>query len=518
MLKKFAKTIRKMNNKSGTMMSTVVAIIVCVALSATVLAGLSYITTNSAEKAGDKAVRMLDINEASIGETVKDLNISSSTTKISDYLHDGLTKDYYYSSIEKAIIDINNHKIENNDSTKSEGVFSISVRTKDDVYVIKPLKQTVVKGIKFENTCIFDINGQNVAVASAGYIGTSTAADIVFRDNGKNKGCIKKEVLSDKTEYLFASAGGITTFASGKYQLNNSGTGISVGHLVADGIVNVDNMSFVVDSKGSSINACFYLQGNGSLAVVNGNFSCKAENGKSYTINTTKTSKGSLTIVGGNFSAYGKSLTMNINAGGSGSIVISNGTFVADNINATADECDTTACSVLFTYTSTTSPITISGGKFSARREALSLSSSGPINITGGIFEGVQHGGAYFSSSNAIMVKNATFQKWTDYDGICDASFNACFYMGSKNSDVSVYMDNCILKGGRAVLSSNYDYKNTNLYISNTSINEPIRIDSKGKLFLGKNASYSGLYNTVVYLYGQGIVDETTYSDKVFVK
>ena len=162
----------------------------------------------------------------------------------------------------------------------------------------------------------------------------------------------------------------------------------------------------------------------------------------------------------------------------------------------------------------------IIGCNIKAVREALSLYGE-KIKIIGGTYEGIHHGGAYFCSNKAI-VKDATFKKW-NYDGKFNKNNfytnNAVFYVGTASNEVKVYMDNCKLENAnRAVLSSNYNYKNTYLYASNTAFDN-LRIDganeqgNKGHAYLGKGATYK---TTSSYKTALGVLDETTYKNVSF--
>lgn len=103
------------------------------------------------------------------------------------------------------------------------------------------------------------------------------------------------------------------------------------------------------------------------------------------------------------------------------------------------------------------------------------------------------------------------------------------FYIGNTNTESKVYMDNVTLvsdfENKPGVLSSNYNYKDTYLYVSNTAFPGPIRVDgtransqnptTKGHLYVGKNVTYSGI--TTGSGSTTGIVDTTTYENKEFL-
>lgn len=103
------------------------------------------------------------------------------------------------------------------------------------------------------------------------------------------------------------------------------------------------------------------------------------------------------------------------------------------------------------------------------------------------------------------------------------------FYIGSKDVESKVYMDHVTLISDfewcPGVLSSNYNYKNTYLYVSNTSFPGQIRVDgtrsnssnptAQGHLYVGKNVTYSGITTDGDT---QGVVDTTTYANTEFLQ
>ena len=198
-------------------------------------------------------------------------------------------------------------------------------------------------------------------------------------------------------------------------------------------------------------------------------------------------------------------------------VLVENTSVICDyNLESVSVADDYTCEGIQIPGSSLIQSLTINNCNIKATREALSLN-TGNTCISGGTYEGIQHGGAYFNSPK-VVVRNATFRKW-NYDGQFNKnnfySYNAAFYIGNPNHEVKVYMDNCKLENAtNAVLSSSYSYKNTYLYASNTAFNN-IRIDganssgNKGHMYIGKGTTYQSTS-------GSGELDTTTYANTEF--
>lgn len=226
---------------------------------------------------------------------------------------------------------------------------------------------------------------------------------------------------------------------------------------------------------------------------------------KTYATNDSKTHKAR---------AYGIFYGSNFQ----GNPTVENTTVVADyNLESVSVNDDYTCKGISVNSSSQISSLTLNNCNIKATREAIGSIFNGNLYINGGTYEGIQHGGAYFSC-NKVVAKNATFRKW-NYDGQFNKdnfySYNAAFYIGTASREVKVFMDNCKLENAtNAVLSSNYSCKNTYLYASNTAFNN-IRIDGansagdKGHMFIGKGSTYKSTS-------GSGALDTTTYSNVEF--
>ena len=132
------------------------------------------------------------------------------------------------------------------------------------------------------------------------------------------------------------------------------------------------------------------------------------------------------------------------------------------------------------------------------------ICSKGALNVIGGTYKGFAHGGIYFAGANkASYVRNATIKEIVNYQGAFnvnkDQSNEAGFYIGgADHNNISIYMDNCDIFGSKYpfVLRGTSGEVNNTLYISNSNINldytSGIRIDgSTHKLFIGKGCNFT---------------------------
>ena len=203
-------------------------------------------------------------------------------------------------------------------------------------------------------------------------------------------------------------------------------------------------------------------------------------------------------------------------------VEINDGSFIADGkLN---DEKNANTLGLL----SDSENLVVNGGYFRGTHSGAQI--CGIANVNGGTFESPNHGGMYLCGN--VNIKNTTLKLGTykgKYSEIENIDHYGVFYIGNTNTESKVYIDNVTLVsdfGNKpGVLSSNYNHKDTYLYVSNTAFPGPIRVDgtrtnsqnptAKGHLYVGKNVTYSGITtgsgNTT------GIVDTTTYENKEFL-
>ena len=210
-----------------------------------------------------------------------------------------------------------------------------------------------------------------------------------------------------------------------------------------------------------------------------------------------------------------------------GTTLINNGTFTVDmesdgsygilnNVSGTMTINNATAQGYI--GIANYNNMTINNSTTKGFHSGISTQGTGTTDIYGGTYESPWHGGAYFSGENNY-VYNATF---SDDLATEHPSHYGGIYIGSPNNDVHVVMDKCIVNGGAygAVLSSNYSYLNTYLYISNSTLSGTVadlRVDGKnsegyyGTVYIGENVTY----NTKT---GSGTIDKDSYAGKNFAE
>lgn len=204
-------------------------------------------------------------------------------------------------------------------------------------------------------------------------------------------------------------------------------------------------------------------------------------------------------------------------------VEINNGKFIADGKLVSEGDANTHG------LWGNSENIVVNGGYFRGTHSGAVLNNGGHIN--GGTFESPNHGGIYAGGN--VNIKNATLKLGTYkgvYSEMANVSHYGVFYIGTSTVESTVYMDNVTLisdfgnKPG--VLSSNYNYKDTYLYVSNTVFPGPIRVDgtrstsenptAQGHLYVGKNVTYSGI--TTGSESTTGVVDTTTYANTEFLQ
>ena len=270
-------------------------------------------------------------------------------------------------------------------------------------------------------------------------------------------------------------------------------------------------------TKGNALWSCCISDGSSTgenISINGGNFESSTTEGNAFAIHNVKEVKNAdVKAYATNESGTNQAIVLGIYLPTDTSAEISNSNIVAD-YNYAGTSNDDYSCRGIYAKPNTN--LAINNCHVKATREALVLYGANAY-INGGTYEGVQHGGAYFSGEKAV-VKDATFRKW-DYDGKYNKDnfecYNASFYIGSPDREVKVFMNNCRVENAtNSVLSSNYNNKNTYLYASNTAFNN-IRIDGansngdKGHMYVGKGCTYNSTS-------GSGDLDTTTYSSVEF--
>lgn len=257
--------------------------------------------------------------------------------------------------------------------------------------------------------------------------------------------------------------------------------------------ITINNVNVNVYSSGTRVVYGVYIQNNTGICIINGG---------EYYVDTSNAGNSAVRVQNSN-------------------VEINNGSFIADSKLITDDA---TATGLV----SNTQNLVVNGGYFRGTHSGAETVGSAYIN--GGTFESPNHGGLYFGGN--VNIKNATLKLGTykgNYSENANIPHYGVFYIGSYNEESKVYMDNVTLisdfgnKPG--VLSSNYNHKDTYLYVSNTTFPGAIRVDgtrndsqnptAQGHLYVGKNVTYSGI--TSGSSGTTGLIDTTTYENKEFL-
>ena len=450
--------------------------------------------------------------------------------KYTDDFEDGPVQSYFYGSLENAIADANNNTTANALSDVSGAKAKIEVKEKDGGYIVKPMADcNLATAQNISGTYTFDINGKTVSLAAGAEFDIVNGADITFRDSGEGK--IFKSVTTANTEKIISVPSTNTssvsvTFLNGNYECENNGAKNSVVYCVSNKKCStyIKNCNFYAHNSAANAGAPRGAQIYGNIKIDNGTFTaiCEGSNASQssgiYLNNIVEGEINNAKSIAYNYTQNQKSLGITINSKfkSANPIVINGGTFCGDKNQL----CNCVINSGNFySICNMISEIIINGGYFSGvhsgvQTNSISDSENDAVVINGGTFESCNHGGAYFTAKKTI-VKNADLKciNYTDlkaYECYLKKCYGdrmssqypqgaklGAFYIGSPNNDATVYMDNCKLKG-TVVLSSNNDYMNTYLYLSNTSF-AYLRLDGlnskgyRGNVYLGKNGTYKSM-------------------------
>ena len=420
---------------------------------------------------------------------------------------DGTVKHHYYSSIALAVSDAGEHTTANADCDKDTASAEIAVREKDDKYIVKALKnQTITESIEMKGEQIFDTNSKEIELKAGVELKPVSNSVITFRDEG-GKGKIYKDVDSTSAEALITTKSVnncSVTILNGTYNIsNNNGRGIAVWNN-GNNKINIQSGNYA-HSSSYAVAVIDQLSDSKSIVINGGNFTAQTEDKTATAIYDVETIKNAnVKAIGTNDSKSNSAKIRGITL-----YMVSTGTI--ENTNVVADyhlynnsskedyECEGITINTN-TRTNRDGTFFINNCNVKGTREGLSLmGQNAVIYINGGVYQGIRHGGAYFGVKKAV-VQNATFKKW-DYDGQFEKdklhSWNANFYVGATLVSPKVYMNHCkVDKNYKTVISSNYEYKDTYLYASNTSFGS-VRIDgpnennNQGHFYVGKNATYT---------------------------
>ena len=351
----------------------------------------------------------------------------------------------YYANVQDAIEAANNETYgENQTATKYEANAAVYVDENSKLNAILLEDTTLTNELTTSKDMILNLNGKTLE-------STDTVAVAVNSGNltidGQAEGSrILTENTGLNTTTVSVNAG-TCVINGGTYEANSSGVGTKTvanpNILVADSATLTVNNAIVTstDSNGGTC-AAIEVKSGGTATVTNSEI--------------TSTSK----------DAYGVDGIKN-----AGTMTITNSTVKGiSDYKANAAKTDYAACSRAITNEGT---MTLKNCNITGTHSG--IRNIGTLYIDGGTYGGYGHGGIYFASSGTTSyVKNATVKMCDMPEGYIDDGIagtnKAGMYIGNA-SNVTVYMDNCVLEGPfyPAVLRSSGKESNNTLYISNST-------------------------------------------------
>ena len=373
---------------------------------------------------------------------------------------------YYYTGLTDAISAINSDSFENDQITEPTEQSGVEVFVDDeDVVNIALLKSfDLSETLQFEKDLNLILSGETLNFSS------DLAMKIIDADvkiDGSESG--SKIVVGDKsaTAKLFEIQSGSLSINGGQYESSTSGSGTSSSPHPAIALT-----SGTIDFKNATISASD--NNGGTIQGINIAEGCSAN---LTNTNVTVSSKSGLDVRG---------------VDNLGTAIISNCSIKAyADYTGKNNNYATHSRGVFNSGTMTLKNCTVCGVHSG-------ISSKGTLYIDGGSYSGHGHGGVYFAGPNTTSyIKNATLFDGEMPEGyIVDeiAGTNAAgMYIGGA-SNISVYMDNCELRGVKyaAVLRNSGGETGNNLYLSDCTLEHSSYIRTRTtsgalKVYLGVN-------------------------------
>lgn len=368
----------------------------------------------------------------------------------------------YYSTMNKAVTDVNNGTTANADAEKGTAVAGVYTDENGGKNVVLLKDHTEASRITLSADMTVNLGGHMFSTGDK--VGIDIASGNIFIDGRLHR--------------------------SGVHVIRNDGGNAKVLQLKSayTGACTVIGGDYTGESNGATNNAC--------VAVLGGSVNIRSAN--IYAIDINGTTQGVSVNDGANVSIFNSNIraistkgkTRGINSAGTASV--SQCDILAYS-NYHGDDSDYTEDSVGIQNTGTmTIHDCYSMGAHSG------VSNLGTLYVNGGTYEGYGHGGFYFSGTGTTSyARNAVIRDCDMPDGYTATSQRngAGFYLGDA-TNVNVYMDNCDIYGTAA--SQIFVIKTTDnaLYISNSTINNQnggatnVRIDSGNTLYLGRGNNF----------------------------
>lgn len=467
---------------------------------------------------------------------------------------DGVCHLKYYLTLEDAIADANIGSTEHENATEETAGARIDIRQKDGVMIVRPLSDyEITQSIDLSGDYTLDLNGKNLTINTSGVqFNLTEGANITLRDSCSTDiedpeasvGSITKTTASPSgsaTETIFDSETGSAALIvlNGKYSATDTNAGAVMAFYAEDSsAVDVKSAKVEVNTASGAAYGVYAVRAD-YFNLVQSKVVCSSTNtgGLAVWVNGTK----DIMIDNSVIQVRGKTLktTYGMRIQDGGFIVVQNSTVYG---YANSLQCNDKAY--------------INNCTFSGGHSGLQTVGTGTVYINGGIFESCMHGGVYLAAQNNIVsnahmyLKNFQDLQWYDFTRVTwgdnfHPSYTAGTKMGGsyigndKNIATYAYFDNCTFSGINPankysiVVSSNYNYRDTYLYLSNSTLEGCVRVDGKnvgngacGHFYKGKNVTMgadvffvtSANASASIYTDEPGVYDDTTYADTAFTQ
>lgn len=415
-------------------------------------------------------------------------------------------KDYYYNSLESAVLDANNNFLKGENSTNA-----VKVKFDGKAYNITLLKNlTLNNNVTIAVPTNIKLNGYLLTLKENASLISNSDLKI---DGTVQNSAIRKTNNSTMNIRLIESDNGNLDITGGTYSVDASLLNPKeTSYVSAICCFKVRPSKNFVSIRDVNVNLTY---GNKNTSHANSITAMKlaASNCKydldNVKINATNKMQGTITGISSFQYKMPNDITISnsqVNANGdlgcsvgfssNGNAIINNSNFYAD-----ASNNDTVKLNGIVRYgigIINTGTLTFNSGVVKGTHAGMCCRYGAKTYVNGGSFDSSSHGGIYFAQgpNGLAYVRNATItcnEYWGKYDS---SKFTnprmGGFYIGggtsSSNSNNSVYMDNCKISGGNAafVLRGSSGEKNNKLYISNSILEKGrARIDNNQHLYVG---------------------------------
>lgn len=386
----------------------------------------------------------------------------------------------YYSTLAKAIADINAGTVENTDATESNGNVGVYTNHKGQkvAIILSDITETETSTITTSTT--INLNGKCLSFSSGARLGGANGATIIIDGRLAGSKIYKKTTAENNVAEgllaLTAQSGCKAKVVGGAYIIDIYSSSKNVyGFSV--------NETCEIEMFDCSVSAYSRLGGGFAYGV-------RTIPGKAKIVNST--------IYADAPKAIAKAFYNN-----AGEVELIKSKFIGDALSSSADNISG----------SLASGVESEVGGLLVMEDCIvqgthsGLSNSGELHARNCFFEGIGHGGVYFSNSTQnAYIENSTISS-AKYHGSHKADFDyadqydvAAIYVGGSaiRNNIKVYLDNCKILSGTSysiVLRGTSGEQNNSIYMSNCEVSgatKLVRVDNNThKVYLGMHNNFT---------------------------